>query len=993
MRITLGNLRWSLSFAFIILAACGDGSSDHSSTGSATDQTPAGTGAFAAATYSISQSAGSITVTAVRTGASSSPLSIAYATSDASAAAGTDYSAASGTLNWDTGDMAPKTIKVTIDSTHLFTGNKSFNVGLSEVSTGGALGSPSTAAVTIVGGESQSNTGTLALSSASYSVSQSTGSATISVQRSGGSSGAASVDYATSDGTAAAGDYTAASGTLTWLDGDSSPKTFNVPISSATPFSGSKNFSVALSMASGSTLGSPATATVTITGSTQPSAGTIALSSTTYAVTQGTAAVNIMVSRSGGSAGAVGVAYATSNGTASSGSDYTASTGTLSWADGDTTPKSFTVAISNATAFSGTKTFGVTLSAPSGGSVLGSPATATVTITGSTQPSAGTIALSSTTYAVTQGTAAVTLLVSRSGGSAGAIGVAYATANGTAASGSDYTATGGTLSWAAGDTAQKSFTVAISNATAFSGTKTFGVTLSAATGGSKIGSPSSAVVTITGNKPASAGTIALSASTYSVIQSAGSVTVSASRGNGSNGAVSVGYSTANGTASAGSNYTAVSGTLSWASGETGAKTVSVPVSTAGFSGTKNFSVKLTPGSGGAALGTPASAMVTLTGTESQSGLVVKASGNHLVDGNGNTVQLRGVNISGFEFWSIGGYDAATMLSTQTGSAAPWAAIKSWGANAVRFPLNETSWNAGNSASATCTDLGKTYHPDPNGDYQTAVTAAVKAASAAGLYVILDLQWTAPNNYCAKALNPIADLTNGTAFWKSVAGAFKGSPNVVFDLFNEPFPFPYGDWTVNGQDMWAFWKNGGTLSQYVSSNGNPSVSYQAAGMQQLLNAVRSTGATNLVIVGAMNYSGDMSGWLTYQPYDSAGQMAVSWHAYPANSNGQNDTLPVAPTWGAVQMTEYAPAILAAGIPIVIGEFGDQMTGTAPFDALLLPWADTKGVSYLGWTWDTWDADGIYNPVLILDSSGTPSNGFGAYVKSHYLCRAAGTTSCQ
>jgi hypothetical protein len=458
--------------------------------------------------------------------------------------------------------------------------------------------------------------------------------------------------------------------------------------------------------------------------------------------------------------------------------------------------------------------------------------------------------------------------------------------------------------------------------------------------------------------------------------------------------VSVAYATSNGTAIAGSDYTATSGTLSWASGDTAAKTFNVPVSIATpFTGTKTFSVTISAATGGATLGSPATATATITGSGSAStGLAVKANGNHLVDANGNTVQLRGVNVSGFEFWAMNGYDPLTMLSTQTGSAAPWPAIKSWGANAVRFPLNETSWNAGNSASATCTDRGITYHPDPKGNYQTAVTDAVNAATAAGLYVILDLQWTAPDNYCAKALNPIADLTNGTAFWKSVATAFKGYPNVIFDLFNEPFPFPYNDWTVNGQDKWSFWKNGGTLSQYVSSSGNPNVSYQAAGMQQLIDAVRSTGSTNLVILGAMNYSGDMSGWLTYQPFDPASQMAVSWHVYPANHDGVNDTLPAAPIWGAIQMATYAPAILAAGIPIVMGEFGDQMTGAAPFVAILLPWADLHGISYLGWTWDTWSHGSIWNPYLITDTSGTPSPGFGVYVQGHYRCRAAGNPLC-
>ena len=89
------------------------------------------------------------------------------------------------------------------------------------------------------------------LSASTYSVAQSAGSVTVSVVRSSGSSSAASVSYATSNGTAVSGtDYTAKSGTLSWADGDASAKTFDVPVNT-TPFAGSKTFTVALSNASG----------------------------------------------------------------------------------------------------------------------------------------------------------------------------------------------------------------------------------------------------------------------------------------------------------------------------------------------------------------------------------------------------------------------------------------------------------------------------------------------------------------------------------------------------------------------------------------------------------------------------------------------------------------------------------------------------------------------------------------------------------------------
>ena len=110
--------------------------------------------------------------------------------------------------------------------------------------------------------------GAIGFAAASFTVAQTAGSATLTVSRTGGFNGAVSVAYATSNGTAAAGaDYTAVSGTLNWADMDSSPKNFTVPISSATSFSGTRTFTVALSVpAGGATLGAISSDAVTITG-------------------------------------------------------------------------------------------------------------------------------------------------------------------------------------------------------------------------------------------------------------------------------------------------------------------------------------------------------------------------------------------------------------------------------------------------------------------------------------------------------------------------------------------------------------------------------------------------------------------------------------------------------------------------------------------------------------------------------------------------------
>ena len=100
-------------------------------------------------------------------------------------------------------------------------------------------------------------------------------------------------------------------------------------------------------------------------------AGTLQFSAATYSVNENGGSVTITVTRTGGSNGAVGVSYATSNGTATAGSDYTATSGTLSWANGDTANKTFSVPIIDDSVYEGNETVNLTLSSPTGGATLG----------------------------------------------------------------------------------------------------------------------------------------------------------------------------------------------------------------------------------------------------------------------------------------------------------------------------------------------------------------------------------------------------------------------------------------------------------------------------------------------------------------------------------------------------------------------------------------------------------------------------------------------
>ena len=716
-------------------------------------------------------------------------------------------------------------------------------------------------------------------------------------------------------------------------------------------------------------------------GSGTPSPGAVALSSASYSVGQSAGTVQVTVDRTDGSAGAVSVGYATSNGTAVAGTDYTAATGSIDWADGDTASKTVSIPISTSPAWSGTKSFNVALSNPTG-----PPSAATVQIAGSGAPvvSPGTLSLSAATYTVAQNVGALVVTVNRTAGFAGAVGITYATSDGTATAGTDYTATTGTLEWAANDAAAKTFSVSISNATPFVGSRSFMIVLSSPTGGATVGTPSSATATINGGGvAASPGTLAFSGSAYAVTQGTGSLVVTVNRSGGTTGTVSVNYSTVDGTAAAGTNYTKTQGTLTWAAGNSVAQTFAVPISASPvLTASKTFTVTLASPSGGATLGTSsATATINVAGTSSPS---VRVQGNHLIDANGHTLQLRGVDVSGLEFAPIDGSPGPDGWGGQKPNLS---AIAAWKANALRIPLNEASY-----LGYTCYDPpnGTAHNPDPMGDYKQLVKQIVTDATAQGWYVILDLHKNAPKGTVNGNLveiapesatqNQMADADNSVAFWTAIASDFKGYPNVIFDLFNEPYfdnvVAPSG---VSGANVaWTILRDGGTNTLFYGANTTFTQNWTSAGMQALVNAVRATGATNVVMSAGVSWAQDNSQWVQFAPSDPLKQLALSWHAYPmygAAFGSPGYTNP-----GFAQGYAWAQAVLDAGYPIIIGETGDQSsngTTSAPFLAVLLPWVDARNVSVIGWSWNAW---GSTNDDLIKDASGTPTDGYGQAFKT-------------
>jgi len=110
------------------------------------------------------------------------------------------------------------------------------------------------------------------------------------------------------------------------------------------------------------------------------SSGSLQFSAPTYSVVEGQAAATITVTRTGGSGGAVSATFTTSNGSAIAGQDYTGVSQTINFAAGDVAGKTVTVPITDDALVESAETVNLTLGNPTGGAVLGSIVSATLTI-------------------------------------------------------------------------------------------------------------------------------------------------------------------------------------------------------------------------------------------------------------------------------------------------------------------------------------------------------------------------------------------------------------------------------------------------------------------------------------------------------------------------------------------------------------------------------------------------------------------------------------
>jgi hypothetical protein len=211
---------------------------------------------------------GTATFQVTRNAPAAGPVSVQYSTASGIATSGQDFTPASGTLAWAAGESGAKTISVPVTADSPAEGAETFSVSLSNITGADAVfGAQKTATATIAANAAGPK---LQFAAASAGAAEG-GNAILAVTRVGSTTQPVSVHYVTAPGTAVQSDYIARTGTLTWAAGDGNAKTISVPIVNDKAREGAESFGVNLSSPiGGATLGTPASATVTIAASDQP---------------------------------------------------------------------------------------------------------------------------------------------------------------------------------------------------------------------------------------------------------------------------------------------------------------------------------------------------------------------------------------------------------------------------------------------------------------------------------------------------------------------------------------------------------------------------------------------------------------------------------------------------------------------------------------------------------------------------------------------------
>lgn len=314
--------------------------------------------------------------------------------------------------------------------------------------------------------------------------------------------------------------------------------------------------------------------------------------------------------------------------------------------------------------------------------------------------------------------------------------------------------------------------------------------------------------------------------------------------------------------------------------------------------------------------------------------MLKVVGNRLHDTDGKEVWLQGVNAGGLE----------TLPQDEQPVKSLVVAIDDWKANCVRVPLKEEFY------------WGKSpYQKDGGESYRNKIDKMITLAANRGAYIVIDLhRYRAPKKEHAD-------------FWKEFAAKYKDHPAVLFDLMNEPHSI-----------SWEIWQKGGFVGDKTGKDESAFLTeaekkenqgFESVGMQGLVDAVRSTGAKNIVIVGGIAWANDLSGILNGYALDDKGGNGImySWHTYNWHKGWEE----------VVKVAEKHPIFLGeVGADVKKMEFLAADIQEDPYTWVpdMLGFIQKYKINWTGWCFHP-----RATPVMITDWDYTPSPFWGAFAK--------------
>lgn len=322
-------------------------------------------------------------------------------------------------------------------------------------------------------------------------------------------------------------------------------------------------------------------------------------------------------------------------------------------------------------------------------------------------------------------------------------------------------------------------------------------------------------------------------------------------------------------------------------------------------------------------------------------------GNMIVGADGKQYLFHGIGRDGLEYNCSGEGPLDQQHLAYMGSGVSTQGATYWGANTVRLPLSEGFWLNG-APGYNCSAA----------QYQNTVKQVVSELSALKLNVLLDLQWTDAGGQSGQGGGPWAmPDADSVKFWQQVAPMFSGNSNVLFELYNEPHPA-----------LWSSWSGPSTMTNDSGYSDDcrcsKTLTYQSVGMQALVDAVRGTGAQNLVVVGGMNWGYDLSQLGTY--HLSGSNIVYDTHPYPyADKQPSN--------W------DYSFGSASATYPVISAESGEYDCDST-YVTQLLSYFDAHQIGWVAWSWIAKGQVCGY-PQLVTDYQGTPSAGMGLAIYQH------------